>query len=146
MIDAKVLRVSRMKVERCWNAPNLYTLLEIDGGALQTAPAKNCREKRVQNLKPTTPRAVRVENHPPAMRKLHGLVGKLLGRLRKQEDRKQWRLEKAQRRNEMALRACVGMNTYRGATVSDAEAEEIRQRIRAKELECRAKYRALVGV
>jgi hypothetical protein len=133
LIAAKVLRAVYTKIDRKRNIPNLYILLDIDGKDLNSSSAINYMEKKVQSLKPSTPRAVRVENHSPAMRKLYEHNSRLLKQLRKQEDRKAWRLEKARRRNEMALKACVGM-TWTGPVMSDAEAEEIRQRIKAREL------------
>jgi len=128
MIDAKVMRVMRFKIERCRNTPNLYILLDMDGGDLNLASEKNCREKRVQNLKPSTSHAAsaRESNNSPAVRKLFEQNGRLWKLLRKVRDAKRGKhqLHAAEDRCRRAMMANVGV--YTGPKTPDPTPEEIR--------------------
>ena len=144
LIEAKVMRAVYAKISRCRNAPNLYIFLDIDGRDLHLSVAKNCTEKPLQPLKLlTTPRVARVENHPPAMRKLYEHNANLLGRLRLREQREAYRLRAAQDRNRRAMQASVGL--YEGPVIEwdEEELREVRQRIAENERKAREK-RAMV--
>lgn len=119
LIAAKVMRAVYSKVAYNRNAPNLYIFLDIDGNDME----RNCTEKPLQTLKPNTPRAVRVENHPPAMRKLYERNGDLLRRLRLREKRDAYRLQRAQDRTRRAMEASLGM--YAGPKLPEPTEAEI---------------------
>jgi len=104
LIAARVMRAEYAKVSACRNAPNRYILLDIDGGDLHLAVERNCTEKQEQILKPkaTAREARRVENHPPAMQKMYGLIGRLFKHRHKAGPSKghQYRLQAARERPE----------------------------------------------
>jgi hypothetical protein len=109
LIAAKVIRAVYTKIASNRNAPNLYVFLDVDGRDLQHPAAINYMEKKVQNLKLTTPpRGAREGNTFPAMRRLYERNAELLRRLRKREAREKWQLERAQRRTRGAMEAAVG--------------------------------------
>lgn len=104
------IRVRRM--ERFLCASNVFSFPKLQDFMSEKAHGGLTVEKQVQTLKTNTPRAVRVENHNPAMRKLHEYNGRLLRLLKKQDDRRQWRLEKARKRCARAMEAAVGTPAY----------------------------------
>jgi len=138
LIEAKVMRAVYVKISRCRNAPNLYIFLDIDGQDLHLSVAKNCMEEPLQPLNPlTTPRVARVENHPPAMRKLYEHNANLLGRLRLREQREAYRLRAAQDRTRRAMQVNVGV--YAGPVIEweEDKLHEVRQRIAENERKSR---------
>lgn len=138
LIAAKVVRATYAKVSACRNAPNLYILLDIDGGDLRWGMERNCTEKPVQTLKPkaTAREARRVENHPPVVRKLYNLVGRLYRHRHKtggQSKGHAYRLQAAEERNRRALEATVGVYTGpRAPEMDEADLAAFRARQAAK--------------
>jgi hypothetical protein len=133
--DLGHLAIQCRRIRHRRNASNIFSFPKLRNFITQKEHGEITVEKQEQNLKAKAPtRVARWDNHPPLVRKLYEQNGRLWKQLRKQDDRRQWWLEKARRRNEMALKACCGM-TWAGPVMSDAEAEEIRQHIKARESE-----------
>lgn len=113
LIAAKVVRAAYAKVSACRNAPNLYVLLDIDGGDLRWGMERNCTEKPLQTLKPkaTAREALRVENHPPMVRRLFKIVGRLYRQRHKprvESKGHEHRLRAARERTRTASQASLG--------------------------------------
>ena len=109
LAKAGVLRFLIHKIGRRRNAPNTYILLDRDGRDLHLSREKIFHEKPVQISKPTTPpRAARVENHPPAMRRLFEQNGRIWKLLRRVTDAKAHRLRRAEERTRRASEANLG--------------------------------------
>ena len=134
LIDAKVLRAVYAKIGPRRNAPNLYVLLDIDGGDLHLTQEKNCTEKLVQTLKPkATPREARVVNHHPAMRKLYEHNARLFRQLREARNSKRsaYRLQAAKERTRRAMAASVGVYTGPKSEISEDWIREFHARQKA---------------
>ena len=133
LIAAKVMRAVYAKIGPCRNAPNLYVLLDIDGGDLHLAVERNCTEKLLQPLKPKAPpRAAGVEGMSSAERKLYEQNARLYELLHKARDgrRDQRQLHAARERTRRAVAANVGTQAawdraHGGLSWEERNAEEI---------------------
>ena len=133
------LGVCRRRVSHRRNATNLYTFPKLQGFIVEVEYGEITVEKPIQILKANTPPAARVENHPPAMRKLYERVRHLTETIRRISDAKQYRLHKAQERNRMALKASIGVNTAPIVPMTQAERQELDRERRRYEAEALAK-------
>jgi hypothetical protein len=107
------LGVRRKRIAHRRNAPNLYTFPKLAGFLIEKENGEITVEKPEQIKKLTAPpRAARVENHFPAMRRLYEHNGRLWKLLRRVADAKAHRLHKAEERTRIAMRAGIGSLGY----------------------------------
>lgn len=115
---ANVLRILRGKTSWCRNTPNRFIPLDVNGEPLYLNAARNCREKIKTELKTNTAKTdpvnrEREDDHPPAMRRLYELNGRLMRSRHERRD---------QTRQYFAYRANVGV--YSPAAEEQPTAEQ----------------------
>lgn len=146
---AKIIRIERRKISWCRNTPNRYILLDINGEPLYLIHARNCREKlNTESNTTTAPQERRVDSgnrtfqddHPPAMRSLYELNGRLM---RSRHHRA------AETRQYFAWRANVGVYTPDQTAVnaprSDQEHEKWAETLRKRNQERQAAAEAQIA-